>query len=172
MGSRSMTAIPYSPRSTRKIALITVPIILALGFLAGQLSNSGFGNDWFDALAKPAAMPPGWAFGAAWSVLYVLLGIVLAILLTRPPSTARSTALALFLVQLALNFSWSPIFFGAHLIEPGIATIAVMLLLSLAGTASIAKLSRPAAWLMVPYLAWLCFAAYLNFAIWRLNPAA
>lgn len=149
-----------------------MPLILAAGFLMGRLSNSGYGNAWFDALAKPGAMPPGWAFGAAWSVLYILLGIVLAIVLTASASRARTQALALFVAQMALNLSWSPIFFGAHQAGMGLAIIIVMLLLSLAATWRIATLSGAAAWLMAPYLAWLSFAAYLNFEIWRLNPAA
>lgn len=165
-----MTLISNTAKPVVRIALITVPVILAVGFLAGQLSNSGYGNEWFDALAKPDAMPPGWAFGVAWSILYALLGILLAILLAAPRSKARSAALALTLVQLGLNFCWSPIFFGAHQVELGLATISVILLLSLAATRYIARVSRSSAWLMVPYLGWLSFAAYLNFEIWRLNP--
>ena len=167
-----MSSISQPAKPAGTYALVTVPVILGFGFLAGQLSNSGYGNAWFDALAKPAAMPPGWAFGTAWSILYALLGIVLAILLAAPRSRARSTALALFLVQLGLNFCWSPIFFGAHQVELGLATIVAILLISLAATRGIAEISRPAGWLMVPYLAWLGFAAYLNFEIWRLNPAS
>ena len=167
-----MTSISSTAKPARRIALITVPVILAVGFLAGQLSNSGYGNDWFDALAKPSAMPPGWAFGAAWSVLYMLLGIVMAIVLAAAPSKMRTLALTLFLAQLSLNFCWSPIFFGAHQIELGLATIIAILLLSLVAARCIAEISRAAACLMVPYLAWLGFAVYLNFEIWRLNPSA
>jgi benzodiazapine receptor len=155
-----------------KIAVISVPLILGAGFLSGWLSNSGYGNDCFDALAKPAAMPPGWAFGTAWSILYVALGIVLALVWAAPPSKARTTALTLFFVQLGLNFIWSPVFFGAHQVALGLAVIVAILLLSIAATRSIARVSRAAAWLMVPYLAWLSFATYLNFEIVRLNPGA
>jgi translocator protein len=171
-GSRLMSSISQPSKSPTRIALITVPSVLGLGFLAGQLSNSGFGNVWFDELAKPSAMPPGWAFGTAWSILYVLLGIVLAIFLAAPPSKARSAALALFLTQLLLNFCWSPIFIGAHQVELGLATIVVIFLLSVAVMRPLIELSRGAAGLMIPYLAWLSFAAYLNLEIWRLNPAA
>lgn len=157
-------------RSTLKTALVTVPIILGLGFLMGQLSNSGYGNDWFDALDKPAAMPPGWAFGAAWSVLYILLGIAVAIVWNAPASGARSVGLTLFLIQLALNFAWSPVFFAAHRVALALAVIVAMLLLSAATTAFFARIRPLAAWLMAPYLAWLGFAAYLNYGILRLNP--
>ena len=167
-----MTAISIPAKSALRTALITVPIILGIGFLSGQVSNSGYGNVWFDTLVKPDAMPPGWAFGAAWSVLYVLLGVVLAIVLSAPPTRTRSEVLVLFLLQLALNFCWSPIFFGAHLIELGLVTILAIAVLTLGAMPGIGKLSRPSAWLMIPYLAWLSFAAYLNFEIGRLNPAA
>ena len=154
------------------MGLVTVPAVIAVGFVAGQLSNSGYGNPWFDALAKPALMPPGWVFGVAWTILYALLGVVLSFLLSAAPSRARSTALWLFLSQLALNFSWSPLFFGAHQVELALAVLVAMLVLSMAATRSVAGLSRTAAWLLAPYLAWLGFATYLNYEIMRLNPAA
>ena len=168
-GCRPMTDAPHSPRPFARTALITVPAILGIGFLMGQLSNSGYGNAWFDALAKPAAMPPGWVFGAAWSLLYVLLGLALALVWEAPRSRARSMGLALFFAQLALNFAWSPIFFAAHRVTLALAVIAAMLLLSAAAAASFARVRPAAAWLMAPYLAWLAFAAYLNFGILRLN---
>ena len=62
-------------------ALVTVPAIVFLGFLSGKLANSGYGNRWFDALVKPDFMPPGWAFGVAWTILYILMGLALAIVI-------------------------------------------------------------------------------------------
>lgn len=164
-----MTDTIRSPRHFARTALIAVPAILGIGFLMGQLSNSGYGNAWFDALAKPAAMPPGWVFGAAWSILYVLLGLALALVWTAPPSRARTAGLALFFAQLALNFAWSPVFFAAHQVTLALATIVAILLLSAAATASFARARLGAAWLMAPYLAWLAFAAYLTWEISRLN---
>jgi tryptophan-rich sensory protein len=156
-------------RPFAKLALITVPVILGIGFLMGQLSNSGYGNDWFDALAKPAAMPPGWVFGAAWSVLYVLLGMALAMIWAAPPSRERSAGLTLFFIQLALNFAWSPMFFAWRQVGFALAMILVMFALSAGAAIYFAKVKRPAAWLMLPYLAWLAFASYLNLEILRLN---
>ncbi len=155
-----------------KLSLITVPIVVGIGFLMGRLSNPGFGNSWFDQLTKPEAMPPGWAFGVAWTILYVLLGISLALVLAAPRSPARQTALGLFILQLALNYSWSPLFFAAHQVEIALAVIVVILALSIAAALTLRKVNAAAAWLMVPYLAWLCFATYLNFEIMRLNPGA
>ena len=153
-----------------RAAIVTVPVFLGIGFLMGQLSNSGYGNAWFDALAKPAAMPPGWAFGAAWSLLYVLIGIAVAMIWAAPPSRERSNGLALFAVQLLLNFSWSPLFFGLHQVVAALVTLVAILVLSAAATAAFARVRSAAALLMVPYLAWLSFACFLNFEIWRLNP--
>ena len=162
------TASPSSANVLRA-AIVTVPVILGIGFLMGQLSNSGYGNAWFDALAKPAAMPPGWAFGAAWSLLYVLIGIAVAMVWAAPPSRARSAGLALFAVQLLLNFSWSPLFFGVHQVVPALVILVAILALSAATTAGFARVRPAAAWLMAPYLAWVSFAGALNFAIWQLN---
>ena len=157
-------------RSFLRYAIVTVPVILGLGMVSGWLSNSGYGNGWFDALAKPEIMPPGWAFGVAWTALYILLGLGLALVLAAPDSPRRKTALALFGAQMLLNFSWSPVFFGMHLIVPALVVILLMLGLSIAAAFIFARVRRPAAWLMVPYLAWLSFATLLNYRIMELNP--
>ncbi|HET7817579.1 MAG TPA: TspO/MBR family protein, partial [Sphingomicrobium sp.] len=95
-------------------ALLTVPAIMLAGSASGWLSGSGYGNAWFAALEKPFFMPPGWAFGLVWPLLYALMGIALAMVLAEPRSDRRRAALILFFAQLALNFAWSPIFFAAH----------------------------------------------------------
>ncbi len=154
------------PRDWWKIALVTVPAIMLLGSASGWLSNSGYGNAWFDVLAKPDAMPPGWVFGAAWTLLYVLLGIALALAWAAPPSSARSTGLGLFFAQLALNFAWSPIFFAWHQVGLALGTILAMFALSVGAAAAFARVRPLAAWLMLPYLGWLCFASALTTASW------
>src|SRR5690349_3585319 len=95
-----------------KIAIVTVIAIELLGGASGWLSQSGYGNPWFDALQKPSFMPPGFLFGIVWPILYAMLGIALALILAQPPSDRRSLALKLFFGQLALNFAWSPLFFA------------------------------------------------------------
>ncbi len=159
-------------RDWRKIALITVPAIVIIGWLMGVVSDSGFGNGWYDGLAKPAFQPPGWAFGVVWTILYILMGIAVALILAEPPSPRRQTALTLFFVQLALNFAWSPIFFGGAMVEVGLVVILAMLLTATA-TANLFRRIRPVAgWLLIPYLAWLCLATALNYETGRLNPEA
>ena len=155
-----------------KIAVVAVTAIELLGGASGWLSNSGYGNAWFDALQKPSFMPPGWAFGVVWPILYALLGIALAMILAEPPSPRRQAALTLFFIQLVLNFAWSPIFFAGHDI-----VLAKVVIFVMAGVAAIAarqflKMRKVAGLLMVPYLAWLVFAATLNSTIEQLNPGA
>ncbi len=155
-----------------RIGLITVPLLVGLGSLSGWLSGSGYGNPWFDALVKPPFMPPGWAFGAAWTILYALMGIALAMILAEPASKRRRTALMLFLAQLVVNYAWSPIFFAGHDIQLALITILIMLALAAATLRIFLQLRPLAGALLIPYLAWLCFAAALTASINRLNPGA
>jgi len=149
--------------------IVTVPLILLLGWLSGWLSNSGYGNSWFDALAKPGFMPPGWAFGVAWTILYVLMGIAVAQVIASKALTRR-LALHIFTLQLVLNLMWSPVFFGLH--KPDIAFVIIVVLAIFVAlmVALFWTIRRSAGLLMLPYLAWLLFATALNFAIVRLNP--
>jgi translocator protein len=155
-----------------KIALITVPAIVLAGSASGWFSNSGYDNAWFASLLKPPFMPPGWAFPLAWTTLYALMGIALAMILSEPGTRLRRFGLSLFFVQLALNFAWSPIFFAGHDIRLGAAVILVMLILALATAAVFRQIRQVAGWLLLPYLLWLCFAWALNTSIDRLNPGA
>lgn len=155
-----------------RYAIATVPLILGLGMISGWLSNSGYGNDWFDALRKPDIMPPGWAFPVAWTTLYILLGLAIALILQAKQAPGRKIAILLFAAQMLLNFSWSPVFFGMHQIAPALLIIVVMLSLSIAATFIFARIRQLAAWLMMPYLAWLAFASLLNYRILELNPGA
>ena len=167
-----MTVDAAGRRPWWQYAAVTVPAIVLLGSLSGWLSNSGYGNDWFDTLQKPFFMPPGWVFGVVWPILYVLLGVALAIILAEPDSPARSRALLLFFTQLALNYAWSPLFFAAHAVRLALITIFVMTAIAAMASGQFWRIRRVAGALMLPYLAWLCFAAALNRAIDRLNPGA
>ena len=155
-----------------KTELITVPAIFIIGTLMGYLSNSGFENGWYAALQKPAFQPPAWMFGVVWTALYIMLGLALAIILHLPPSKLRRDALWLFGGQLALNFSWSPVFFGMHMIDVAFLIIIVMLVMSIATAGLFRRLKPVAGWLMLPYLLWLCLASALNYETGRLNPGA
>jgi tryptophan-rich sensory protein len=155
-----------------RYALFTVPAILLLGILSGKVANSGYENPWFDALAKPAFMPPGWAFPVAWTTLYILLGLSLAMILNARGARGRGVAVGIFLVQMALNLSWSPLFFAAHKVGAALLVILAMIALTLVSAWLFLRIRRTAAWLLLPYLGWLCFATALNYEIGRLNPDA
>lgn len=153
-------------------ALFTVPVVVALGFLSGKIANSGYGNRWFAALEKPALMPPSWAFGLAWTVLYILMALALAIILHARGARLRGVAIALFLVQLLLNLLWSPLFFRAHQVDDALILLGVLLLAVLATTALFWRIRPLAGLMLLPYIAWLAFAAFLTYEIDRLNPNA
>jgi tryptophan-rich sensory protein len=155
-----------------KTALVAVVAIELLGGASGWLSNSGFGNHWFDSLEKPSFMPPGWAFGVVWPILYALLGISLAMILAEPRSDRRKMALILFFIQLVLNFAWSPIFFAGHAITVAKWVIFLMAAIAAAAARQFLKLRKAAGLLLIPYLAWLVFAATLNATIEALNSGA
>lgn len=161
-----------SARPWGRIALVTVPSIILAGSASGWLSNSGFGNPWFDALDKPSFMPPGFLFGIVWPALYALMGIALAMILAEPPSPRRRAAVTLFFLQLALNFAWSPIFFAGHGLSLAKYVIFVMAVLAAAAAGQFLRIRRVAGLLLVPYLLWLVFAATLNATIENLNPGA
>jgi len=159
-------------RSWWRIAIVTVLAIEILGGASGWLSNSGYGNPWFDGLQKPSFMPPGAAFGIVWPILYALLGVAVAMILAEPPSPRRTTGLRLVWAQLGLNFAWSPIFFVGHDIRLAKIVIFVMAALAAAAAGQFLRIRRVAGLLMVPYLAWLVLAATLNATIEQLNPGA
>jgi tryptophan-rich sensory protein len=170
-----MTAIASKSQlrmSFLRYALFTVPAVLLLGTISGRLSNSGYNNAWFAALEKPAMMPPGALFGIAWTILYILLGLAIALVLHARGARGRGLAITLFVAQLLVNFTWSPVFFGLHKVDTALVIIIVMFALAAATTILFWRIRRYAALLMLPYLAWLCFAAVLNHQIGRLNPNA
>ncbi|MBB5699331.1 TspO/MBR family protein [Sphingomonas yantingensis] len=151
-------------------AFVTVPLVLFLGFAAGAVVPSGDANPWYQALSKPSWQPPGWAFPVVWSILYILMGVAIAMILNARGAKGRGIAIALFVAQLLVNLTWSIVFFGMHLVSFAAVEIIVILALAIATTFALARVRRQAAWLMVPYLAWLTFASILAFEIDRLNP--
>jgi tryptophan-rich sensory protein len=128
---------------------------------------------WYAALVKPPLNPPSWVFGPVWTILYALMGIAAFLIWQKLEKNKKAKeSLMLFGLQLTLNTLWSIVFFGLQM--PGLAfIIIVMMWLAIAGTIfSFAKISRTAAYLLVPYLIWVSFASYLNFGLWFLNAGA
>lgn len=153
-------------------ACVTVPLLLLLGFLSGRSVPAGDQNGWYVALTKPAGTPPGWLFPVAWSLLYAAMGLALAIVLNARGAHGRGVAVLAFAVQFALNLAWTPLFFGAHRIGAATLLIGAILVVAIVATVLFGRIRRSAAWLMVPYLAWLCYAGALTWGLGRLNPAA
>ena len=153
-------------------ALVTVPAVVLAGSLSGLLSNSGYGNRWFASLNLPPITPPGWVFATVWPILYICLGLSLAMILHARGAKGRGFALLLFFVQLIANFAWSPLFFGAHQVTSALYLIIFILMVTAATFFAFAPIRKAAAWLLVPYIAWLGFAAVLNFQIDQRNPSA
>jgi tryptophan-rich sensory protein len=153
-------------------ALVTVPALVFLGFLSGKLANSGYGNRWFAALAKPDLIPPGWVFGLAWTILYIMMALAFAVVLHARGARGRGIAIVAFLAQLVLNLLWSPLFFRAHLVDEALVLIVALLGLMAVTILLFWRVRPVAALLLLPYLCWLAFASYLNYEIGRLNPDA
>ena len=149
-------------------------IIVLIGFvgtcfLAAMTGAMFRPGHWYEGLRKPAWRPPNWVFPPAWAFLYLTIAVSGWLVWRTSGFPGAAFPFAIYLVQLILNASWSPIFFGMH--RPDLAFVeVVMLWLSIIATiAAFHRLNAAAAWLLLPYLTWVTFAAALNFAIWRLN---
>ena len=150
-------------------------LIVAIGIseLAGVVGSvftfSAIPN-WYAGLAKPVLNPPSWIFGPVWTTLYLLMGIA-AFLVWNKGWERKDVrkALALFLLQLVLNAAWTIIFFGLHSPFWAFMDISAMWLAMIWTMALFYRISKPAMWLLLPYILWVSFAGVLNFAIWNLN---
>lgn len=125
---------------------------------------------WYRALAKPPGQPPPALFGPVWTMLYGLMSLSAFRVFRARRTPGRDRAMRLWWSQLALNGAWSPLFFGAHRPRLALADLAALALTAAGYTRTAAKVDRPAAWLMAPYLAWLGYAGWLNYGIVRRNP--
>lgn len=141
------------------LLVLTVGGGLVIGFLTAP-------GAWYGGLAKPAFNPPAWLFGPVWTVLYVLIAVAGWRVWQR---NRAGRPMKLWWAQLALNFLWSPVFFGAHQIGLALVVILLMLAAILAFIATAWRQHRVAAWLFVPYAAWVAFASVLNGSLYLLN---
>ncbi|MBP6633127.1 MAG: tryptophan-rich sensory protein [Kofleriaceae bacterium] len=160
--------MPTTPTS-RRPALVSLAACLGVTFLAPLAGAWTPPSAWYAGLAKPSFTPPGWLFGPAWTVLYVLMAVGAWMVWRQAGPGRRARPLALYGVQLALNAAWTPVVFGAHQLGWGLVTIVAMWL-AIALTIRAFWQVRPLAGaLLLPYLAWVTFATTLNAALWRLN---
>lgn len=148
---------------------LSLALPLAVGGLSG-LATARSVADWYPALRKPAFNPPSWVFGPVWTVLYAIMGVALYLVWRQGWERPEVRwAMALFGIQLVLNGVWSLVFFGMR--APGLAFLEIVVLWAAIAATVVAfwRTAPPAGVLMVPYLAWVSFAAVLNGSIWLLN---
>lgn len=140
----------------------------AVGALSGWLTREG-SVAFSETVTQPPLSPPGILFPIVWGILYLLMGISAARIYQSPPSQARSRGLNLWIMQLVVNFFWSPIFFNAQAYGFAFFWLLLLWILVFLMILSFRKADPLAARLQIPYLLWLTFAAYLNAGVWYLN---
>ena len=142
---------------------------LFLCFAAASLGGLSGSSEWYAALNKPSWNPPAWIFGPVWTTLYAMMAVAAWLVWRQGGWNRQRKPLLFFLAQLSLNAFWTPLFFGMQ--RPDLAFVDIVLLwVAIAVTlAAFRSVNRAAAWLLAPYLAWVSFAAVLNFTIWLLN---
>jgi tryptophan-rich sensory protein len=143
-------------------------VCLAAGGIGGWFTSASV-STWYPTLRKPEWNPPAWVFGPVWTTLYLMMGTAAWRVWRARSFQGAAPGLGLFGLQLVLNTLWSIVFFGLR--APGAAffELALLWLAILATTLQFRRIDPVAAWLMVPYLAWVTFAGALNFTIWRMN---
>jgi tryptophan-rich sensory protein len=156
-----------NPAGRQTLALVGwLALCLAASSTALFVSTGG----WYADLHKPSWNPPSWIFGPVWTLLYVMMAVAAWLVWREGGWKTQGRTLGLFLLQWLLNALWTPLFFGMY--RSGLAFAEIIMLWSvLAATLrSFWRVKKAAGVLLVPYLAWVSFAALLNFTIWRLNP--
>ena len=149
--------------------IIAIVLCEGVGIISGLLASTN-NNLWFETLNKPTWNPPAYLFGPVWTTLYLLMGISLGIIWNNNSTEPnKRKAYFLFAIQLILNFWWSIIFFHFHSPAFALLDIILMVVIIIITIFTFSSFSKLAAWLLVPYIAWVSFASILNFAIWNLN---
>jgi len=153
--------------SDMKKLIFSIFICLFAGFI-GSFFTSPAIPTWYATLQKPTFAPPNWVFFPVWTSLFIMMGISLFLVWQKEDKKVK-TALIIFAGQLVLNALWSVAFFGFRSPLLGLMEIVILWVAILATILSFMKVSRTAAYLLIPYILWVSFAAFVNFSIWRLN---
>ncbi len=166
--SASTETVAAKSRGGLSDALIFILSAELVGALSGVFA--GDIGAVYSALEKPPLSPPGWVFPVVWTILYALMGVSAYLIHTSDgEKKAKKRAFALYWAQLAVNFSWSIVFFGAKAYGAAIAVIAALIILVIAMIVAFFTIRRSAGLINIPYLLWLLFAAYLNISVAILN---
>ena len=155
-------------KSTWKTYAFWIALAEAVGAFSGWLTRKSV-KIYNAAVKQPPLSPPSIVFPIVWGILFILMGMGAARIYLSPASKSRSRSLLLFLVQLAFNFFWSIIFFNLQAFGFAFLWLIALWILILLMILSFREVDQPAAWLQIPYLLWVSFAAYLNFGVWLLN---
>ncbi len=148
---------------------VSLVVCLGAGFIGSFFTSSSIPT-WYAGIDKPAFNPPNWVFAPVWTALFILMGISLYLIWDKGlQSNNVKIAMAVFAIQLILNVLWSVLFFGMKSPFYAFIEIIILWIAILATIILFFSISRPAGYLLVPYILWVSFAALLNFSIWRLN---
>ncbi len=151
-----------------KLLILFVLIPLAVGAISGFLSKNGMQS--FESVNKPPLSPPATLFPIVWTILYTLMGIASYLVFTSSaPQNEVGTALRAYTVQLVFNFFWSPIFFNLQSYLLAFIWLVLLLISIIITCILFFRISKPAGYLLIPYIIWVSFAGYLNLAIYFLN---
>ncbi|MEO6850668.1 MAG: TspO/MBR family protein [Mucilaginibacter sp.] len=149
--------------------IVSILITLAIGFGASLFTRPEIVG-WFSKLNKPSFNPPNWLFAPVWTILYILIGVAAYLVWMKVKNTSTyKTATLIYVIQLMLNFSWSIVFFGMHHILGALVVIVLLWMTIILNMVYFSRFSKPAAWLLLPYLLWVSFATALNLGILLLN---
>ena len=149
--------------------IAAVVLSMSAGLL-GSLATFSSVATWYPTLNKPWFSPPNWIFGPVWTLLYIMMGIALYLVWEKGYAKKNVRfAFWLFVVHLGFNAAWSIVFFGLHSPPGGLVVILILWTLIVALIRKFYRIARAAAYLLVPYLAWVSFATVLNCAVWLLN---
>jgi translocator protein len=152
------------------ISLLVLGVFVIACFLAALTGAVFPPGEWFERLSKPSWQPPKFLFAPVWTILYLMIAVSGWLVWREVGFAGAALPLAVYALQIVLNAAWTPLFFGMHRPDLGFVDI-VLLWVSIAATILLFYPLHPVAALMLlPYLAWVSFAAALNFAVWRLNP--
>jgi tryptophan-rich sensory protein len=155
--------------SKKTIDLLGLLGWVILTFGVAYVSSQFEPGQWYEAISKPSWTPPGWVFGPVWSLLYLAMSVSAWLVWRKRSHRAVTLPLGFYLAQLIVNGLWSWFFFGRQMI--GVALVDLLLLVLLVAVTLVLffRVDRRAGVLLVPYQLWICFAAALNYQIWRLN---
>jgi len=149
--------------------MLSLAITLAIGVVASTFTRPEI-TSWYSTLNKPPFTPPNWLFPVAWTIIYIMIATAAYMVWKlRDTSATYKTAVIIYVVQLALNFSWSIVFFGLHQILYALIIIIALLVTIILNISWFNRFSKTAAWLLIPYLLWVSYATLLNISICILN---